>query len=155
MRLHVASTFSLPALAGALMFVPNAAGQIQPGGYTCSADVQRTHNNSLDITLRTLVCGLPTVMGHWYDLSDDPNLAGQYSILKCEDWSLWSSSNVTDQVITIRVYEDTTPGSRSPVCPGQGFGVTNEPGPDVDSLGLTAQQQASLFVHRRPGEITS
>ena len=126
----------------------DAAGQIVTSdtGYTCSNFfcTPLTNNLSLDVTLRSVTCGLPTSMAQWYDLSSNPVFTGIYSTLKCVDFSIWSSSNPGDQVFTIRVYQDLTPESRSPVCPSQGLGSTNEPGPDVASQ-LLLWEEVTIF----------
>ena len=106
---------TLPTLAAACLCAHDAPGQIQPDGYSCPSDYAITHNNSLAITKRTLVCQLPTAMGHWYNLADDPVLSIRYSMLSCVDWSFWSSANVSNQTITIRVYRDMTPDRQVPV----------------------------------------
>lgn len=99
-----------PAIAGALLLTCAAEGQIQPGAYTCTTNLARTNNFSLAITHRTLTCGSPTGIIHYWDLSTDPDLAGQYTTIRCMDWSLWSSSNPGEQTIYVRVWQDMAPG---------------------------------------------
>ncbi|MCZ6835457.1 MAG: hypothetical protein O7G85_06760 [Planctomycetota bacterium] len=110
----------------------STSGQIQPDGYTCTSSFMRTHNNSTDITVRTVTCGagFQSAYAHWYDLSVDIALAGSFSTLKCVDFSYWASTAAGDQPIFIRVYEDQTPG-RDGQCTQQGYGDPSDPGPDV------------------------
>jgi len=110
MRTGRAWGYSYAAVAGALLCTAAAPGQIQPSGYTCSGTIARTNNNSLAITHRLLVCALPTSVVHYWDLSSDPNMAGQYTTLKCVDWSLWSSANLVNQTVFVRVWQDLAPG---------------------------------------------
>ena len=111
----------------------DAAGQIVTNGtpYACTgiAEFARTNNASLDVTMRSLTCGLPTSMGQWFDLSLDPDLSCAYARLTCVDFSIWSSDNSGAQNIFVRVFEDTTPTLRGGQC-----GNANAPGPDTASL---------------------
>ncbi|MCZ6836107.1 MAG: hypothetical protein O7G85_10070 [Planctomycetota bacterium] len=138
MRDHHRALSMLPILAGTI-FASNAVeGQIQPEGYRCGDqyDPRRvyklTNNDSTAITTRTVACGagFQSAYAHWFDLSAEPVIMGEYTVLKCVDFSFWSSSYGLNQPLFIRVYEDQTPG-RQGVCTDQGFGDPSDPGPDV------------------------
>ncbi|MCZ6835458.1 MAG: hypothetical protein O7G85_06765, partial [Planctomycetota bacterium] len=70
MRVIYVSRVLIPAAAGSMFLTMSASGQIQPDGYTCSSSFMRTHNNSTDITIRTVACGggFQSAYAHWYDL---------------------------------------------------------------------------------------
>ena len=116
-------TTGLPVLAAAFL-CSNTNAQISsnlPGGeYTCAAGFSASHNLSLISTVRSITCILPTALAHYFDMSADvPGLEGEYSTLKCVDFSFWCSDNAAAQNLIARVYQDLTPDFQ-PIAPEAG-----------------------------------
>lgn len=88
--------------------------QINPGGYTCSADFTVSQVLATAVVNRTIACILPTSVARRYDLSLEPDLTGENVMLTCVDFSVWSSNFAGDTEIFLRIYEDLSPADGRP-----------------------------------------
>ncbi|MCZ6834774.1 MAG: hypothetical protein O7G85_03275, partial [Planctomycetota bacterium] len=86
-----------------------ALAQINPGGYSCSAQFTLSQVLDTDILEKTPACYLSNSVARWYDLSLAPNLSGQAVVLRCVDFSVWSSDFEGPTTIYLRIYEDLSP----------------------------------------------
>ncbi|MCH7573058.1 MAG: hypothetical protein IH891_09115, partial [Planctomycetes bacterium] len=142
---------TLPVLAAAFLCTGTQA-QIITGGYTCSASFTRTNNISLDIALTNGTCTLPVERAQWFNLEGHPTFGNQYITIKCVDFSMWGTSNVAPQLISVRVFQDLTPSGSHNGCDSQvgGYDGANEPGPDLASALLLGEEETFIPVGVNP-----